>query len=76
MKKTLFIVTALFGLTVAGCSNSNPSTPASKNLKSIYVVNPKVGYFVGDEFVKPEVTALYDDNSTENVKETASFSII
>ena len=43
-------------------------------LVSISVNNPKSEYQVGDEFVKPTVTARYSDQSTKNVTNSTVFS--
>lgn len=48
--------------------------PTSKELVSIEVTDPKTEYTVGDEFVKPVVTAHYDDDSSKPVTNSASFS--
>ena len=45
-----------------------------KKLDSIKVSNAKTDYFVGDDFVKPTVTAYYDDESSEDVSKSATFS--
>ena len=42
-------------------------------LVSISVNNPKSEYQVGDEFVKPTVTARYSDQSTKNVTNSTVF---
>lgn len=41
--------------------------PKPKTLVSITVENPKIEYTAGEEFVAPNVTATYDDESTETV---------
>lgn len=41
--------------------------PKPKTLVSIKVENPKIVYTAGDAFVAPDVTATYDDESTETV---------
>ena len=43
-------------------------------LESIAVSDAKTEYTVGDEFVKPTVTATYSDDSTDDVTELATFS--
>lgn len=45
-----------------------------KTLVSITIDNPKTEYQINEKFVKPDVIAHYDDGSTQNVKESASFS--
>lgn len=44
------------------------------NLESISVSSEKTDYFVGDSFVKPTVTANYDDGSHADVTDDATFS--
>ena len=48
--------------------------PEQKTLVSIAVSNEKTEYYVGEEFVKPTVTATYDDDSTADVTNSAEFS--
>ena len=49
-------------------------TPEPKVLKSIAVSDPKTNYVVGDEFIKPNVTATYDDDiTTKDVTTLAAF---
>ena len=43
-------------------------------LQSIAVSNEKTAYVVGDEFVKPTVTATYDKGDPQDVTESATFS--
>ena len=43
-------------------------------MESIAVSNPKTSYKVGDQFVKPTVTATYSDQSTKDVTSSATFS--
>ena len=43
-------------------------------LKSIAISNQKTEYYVGDEFVKPTVTATYSDDTTQDVTGLATFS--
>ena len=43
-------------------------------LASIEVSNAKTSYTVGDEFVKPTVTAYYSDQSSKDVTASATFS--
>ena len=43
-------------------------------LMSIAISNQKTEYYVGDEFVKPTVTATYSDNTTQDVTGLATFS--
>ena len=50
------------------------SSPASKTLSSIAVSGQKTEYIVGDEFVKPTVTATYSDASTADVTSSATCS--
>ena len=45
-----------------------------KKLESITLTDIKTDYFVGDSLVKPTVTALYDDESSEVVTNKAIFS--
>lgn len=57
--------------------NANPGEtpePEQKTLASIAVSNEKTEYYVGEEFVKPTVTATYDDASTADVTNSAEFS--
>lgn len=42
-------------------------TPVEKNLESIVVVDPKVAYTVGEEFVEPKVKATYSDGTSAEV---------
>ena len=49
-------------------------TPSEKVLTGISVSDPKTAYYVGDEFVKPTVTATYDSGSPKVVTESADFS--
>lgn len=46
----------------------------SKVLESISVTDPKTAYEVGDEFVKPTTTAHYDDETTGNITNKATFT--
>lgn len=43
-------------------------------LVSIKVENPKTEYYVGDEFVKPVVKALYDNGNEKDVTSSAKFT--
>ena len=43
-------------------------------LKSIAISNQKTEYYVGDDFVKPTVTATYSDDTTQDVTGLATFS--
>lgn len=43
-------------------------------LMSIVVSNQKTEYYVGDDFVKPTVTATYSDETTQDVTASATFS--
>lgn len=47
---------------------------ATKKVTSIEVQNPKVKYTVDEAFVKPTVIATYNDGSSENVTNSASYS--
>ena len=47
---------------------------ASKQLSSISVSNPKVSYSLDDSFVKPTVTANFNDSTQETVTNSATFS--
>ena len=49
------------------------SSSSTKTLESIAVSNAKTEYTVGDTFVKPTVTATYDDDSTAVVTNSALF---
>lgn len=48
--------------------------PEPKVLESIAVSGAKTNYVVGDEFVKPTVTATYNDTATADVTASATFS--
>ena len=61
-------VTTTYDITVAGI------IVPEKNLVSIAVGAFKAEYEVGDEFVKPVITATYDDESTADVTAEATFS--
>ena len=43
-------------------------------LMSIAISNQKTEYYVGDDFVKPTVTATYSDETTNDVTDLATFS--
>ena len=43
-------------------------------LMSIAISNQKTEYYVGDDFVKPTVTATYSDDTTQDVTALATFS--
>ena len=43
-------------------------------LMSIAISNQKTEYYVGDDFVKPTVTAIYSDDTTQDVTGLATFS--
>lgn len=43
-------------------------------LMSIAISNQKTEYYVGDDFVKPTVTAAYSDETTKDVTDLATFS--
>ena len=47
---------------------------SSKTLSSISLSDKTTSYYVGDEFVKPTVTAIYSDNSTANVTNSTTFT--
>ena len=47
---------------------------STKTLSSISVSNEQTNYTVGDEFVKPTVTATYSDATTADVTSSATFS--
>ena len=55
-------------------SNYTPYPEETKTLSSISLSNKQTSYEVGDSFVKPTVTAHYDDNSTKDVTSSATFS--
>ncbi len=52
----------------------NSGSTTTKTLSSIAVSNATTTYTVGDEFVKPTVTATYSDTTTANVTNSATFS--
>ena len=47
---------------------------STKTLLSISVSNEQTNYIVGDEFVKPTVTATYSNSTTADVTSSATFS--
>jgi len=51
-----------------------PDDAPAATLESIAVSGQKTEYTVGDEFVKPTVTATYSDGSTKDVTEDATFT--
>ena len=55
-------------------SNYTPYPEETKTLSSISLSDNQTSYEVGDTFVKPTVTAHYDDNSTRDVTSSATFS--
>lgn len=55
-------------------SNYTPYPEDSKTLTSISLSNKTTSYEVGDTFIKPTVTASYDDSSTKDVTDSATFS--
>lgn len=59
---------------VGDSSGEGTETPVEKTLESIAVSGAKTEYTVGNEFVKPTVTATYSDGSTEDVTASAEFT--
>lgn len=55
-------------------SNYTPYPEESKTLTSISISNPKTSYEVDDGFVKPTVTAYYDDSSSKVVSGSTTFT--
>ncbi len=75
MKKSLLcLLSTLFLLTGCVPNDQGTTPPPQKNIVDIEVVNPKTDYIVNDSFVKPEVNALYDDESKEDVKDNCTFA--
>ena len=62
------------GTTKTVSSKIKITASAPVTLSSITIENAKTQYTIGDDFVKPDVIAHYSDQSTQNVKEHASFS--
>ena len=55
-------------------SNYTPYPEDNKTLTSISLSNKTTSFEVGDTFIKPTVTANYDDSSTKDVTNSAAFS--
>ncbi len=55
-------------------SGSSSGGEETVTVTSITADNPKTSYIVGEEFVKPKVTAQYSDSSLKDVSEYAVFS--
>ena len=62
------------GTTKTITAKTKITSVAPVTLESITVDNPKTEYLIGEDFVKPTVTAHFSDNTTQNVKELSSFS--
>ena len=79
MKKRFLLPFVLTSLIFASCTPTNPGEnppvgPVEKELVSIELSNKKTSYNVGDSFVKPTVTAIYEDESREEVTSSATFT--
>ena len=84
MKKlSKVLVSTLLMFSVTGCSflegflgEDGDSAYVSKKIKDLDVdkENRKTTFVVGDEFVKPKVTATYEDGTTEDVTDKCTFS--
>ena len=75
----LLALTLLGGCTTNNGKSSNPPTdqggdPIDDTLNSITLSNKKDDYEVGDTFIKPTVTAHYNNNTTKDVTSQALFS--
>ena len=55
-------------------SGMTPYDEGPMELDNITVDNPKTKYYVGEEFVKPTVTAHYTNGKTRNVTDSATFT--
>ena len=71
MKKFYIIPLLVFPLLMTGCKDEEPVSPT---LDSISVDSVVTEYYVGDDFIKPEVTAHYSDQTTKDVTDEATFS--
>lgn len=58
----------------SGSGSSSSGGEETVTVTSITADNPKTSYIVGEEFVKPKVTAQYSDSSLKDVSEYAVFS--
>ena len=79
MKKRFLLPFVLSSLLFASCSPTSPGGeppvgPVEKEISSIELSNKITAYNVGDEFVKPTVIAIYEDESREEVTSEATFS--
>ncbi len=61
-------------ITYGGKSCSQAITVNSKTLQSITLSNKTTSYYVGDTFVKPTVTANYDNGTSTDVTGSTTFS--
>ena len=72
-------IALLLGLVTTGCNKPVedrpfiPVEPEESTLAGITVSGQKTEYKVGDEFVKPTVTATYEDGTNKNVTSKATF---
>ena len=62
------------GTTRTATSKIKITATAPVTLTTISVENAKTEYVIGEDFVAPDVIAHYSDQTTQNVKEHASFS--
>ena len=78
MKKKFLLPFVITSLLFVSCSQSsptdNPPSPVEKIVASLELSNKKIDYYVNETFVKPTVTAIYEDGSREDVSSLASFS--
>ena len=78
MKKKFLLPFVITSLLFVSCSQSsptdNPPSPVEKIVASLELSNKKIDYYVNEAFVKPTVTAIYEDGNREDVSSLASFS--
>ncbi len=78
MKKKFLLPFVITSLLFVSCSQSsptdNPPSPVEKIVVSLELSNKKIDYYVNETFVKPTVTAIYEDGSRDDVSSLASFN--
>lgn len=78
MKKKFLLPFVITSLLFVSCSQTsptdNPPSPVEKIVASLELSNKKIDYYVNETFVKPTVTAIYEDGSRDDVSSLASFS--
>ena len=74
MKRASLFVFSLTSFLAISCSFNRSDNDPEVTLSKLTLSDVKTEYVVGDEFVKPTVTAVYSDESTKVVTNDCTFS--